>query len=533
MSPTSAERDTPLAEATFDVAPNGTYDDGTVTLTADRITVRQGNRVVERVLEDLESVAVQNQVVGGTLVSKSDTGTELLARFTQRHAVQMGYFARRADYQRALRQRVADSDGSPSGAADGHGAGGAGGTAAAVDGGGGAGAGAAGSAAGAAGREGEALREPTIPAEQVRSCPRCGRAFPDPERPVCPHCLDKRSLFLRVLSYLRGYGGLVTVIVVFMVASAALKLATPFLGGRVLFDEALAPGGRLFGQVGIIVIGMVVSQVLAIACAVVFGRLNSRVAVAIIFHLKTEIFAAMQRLSMSFFSKKQTGGLLTRVNYDTTTIQYFFHDGVPFFLVNSVQILAIGAVMAVLDWRLTILVLLPTPVIVYLTKVFFPRIWQLYSRQFRRQSILTGLVNDVFTGARVVKAFGKESMEIERFQPRNEDVYRSVLDTGRLQSILLPSLFGLMGLGSVLIWGIGGYWVMRDTVSFGTLMSFLGYLAMVYGPLQFMTNIVDWWSHSMNSAQRIFEILDTHPDVVERSEPVRIDRIDEIGRAHV
>ena len=453
--------------------------DGIVTFDGAVISVQSGSDRSEWLLSDLDEVTVENHVVGGSLVAKAGDDHELLARFTARHAAPMGYLARLATHTRET-ERDPESD----------------------------------------------KPAPSMPPTDEKTCPTCGRAYDNPERPVCTYCLDKRSVFLRVLSFLKDRRSTVFTVLALMIVAAVLKLATPFLGGRILFDETLVPEGRFYGQVGLVVLAMLFFQAASIGVAIIYGRLNTMVAVEVVFSLKRRIFEAMQRLSMSFFSRKQTGGLLTRVNYDTTFLQYFFHDGVPYLVVNSVQILTIGIVMFLLDWRLTLLVLVPTPVMIYVTSRLFPRIRQLYSRQYRRQSILTGLVNDVFTGTRVVKAFGNEEQEISRFEPRNEGVYRAVVDTGTLQSVLFPSLFALMSVGTVLIWAVGGYWILRGSISFGTLMSFLGYLGLIYGPLQFMTAVVDWWSASMNSAQRIFEVLDAVPDVREREEPVRMPEIE-------
>ncbi len=466
---------TEVTSAPFDVGDDGSFVDGLVIFDGATLSVRAGDARADWHLADLDEIAVENHVVGGSLVVKSGVEHELLARFTARHAAPMGYLARLASHT-IERSRDPESD----------------------------------------------APAPSRPPDEEKSCPICGRPYPSPERPVCNFCLDKRSVFIRVLSFLNDQRRTVFVVLSLMIVAALFKLAPPFLGGRILFDETLVPGGRFYGRVGLIVLLMVASQAASIGASIVYGRLNTMVAVGVVFSLKRKIFEAMQRLSMSFFSKKQTGGLLTRVNYDTTFLQYFFHDGIPYLVVNGVQIIAIGIVMFLLDWRLSLLVLIPTPVMVYITSRLFPRIRQLYSRQYRRQSILTGLVNDVFTGTRVVKAFGNESQEISRFEPRNDGVYRAVVDTGTLQSVLFPSLFALMSVGTVLIWAVGGYWILAGSISFGTLMSFLGYLGLIYGPLQFMTAVVDWWSSSMNSAQRIFEVLDAVPEVRERADPVRI-----------
>lgn len=356
-------------------------------------------------------------------------------------------------------------------------------------------------------------------------CPKCGLLYPDQERKVCPRCLDKRSLFARVLSFAPRYRVQIGLILACMIASSALRLVAPFFSGRVLFDEVLVAEGKYSGRIAEVVLIIAGTQLFALLISIVQGRINSSVSAEIIYDLKSEIFEAMQKLSLSFFSNKQTGNLMTRINNDAQHLQYFFHDGLPYFLVNLVSIAGIVAAMLVLDWRLAVLVLLPAPAIVYSLKHVFPRLWSLFSRRFRRRSAMNSLVNDALTGRRVVKAFGRESSEIDRFSVTNEGVFRVNVDAGRFIGTVFPVVHFVMGIGGLMVWGYGGLQVVHGSMTFGTLITFTGYIAMIYGPLEFMTQIVDWWSSCMNSAQRIFEVLDAVPDVTESPDPVRMERI--------
>jgi len=356
-------------------------------------------------------------------------------------------------------------------------------------------------------------------------CPKCGLLYPDQGRAVCPRCLDKRSLFARVLSFAPRYRVQIGLILACMVASSALRLLAPFLSGRILFDEVLVGKGRFGGRVAEAVLLIAGTQLLALLISIAQGRINSSVSAEIIYDLKSEVFYAMQRLSLSFFSNKQTGNLMTRINNDAHHLQYFFHDGLPYFVVNLVTIAGIAAAMIALDWRLALLVLLPAPAIVYVLQRVFPRLWSLFSRRFRRRSAMNSLLNDVLTGRRVVKAFGKEESEIARFSTTNDGVFRVNVDAGRFVGTVFPLVHFVMGIGGLMVWGYGGLQVAKGIMTFGTLITFTGYIGMIYGPLEFMTQIVDWWSSCMNSAQRIFEVLDAVPDVAESPNPVRMERI--------
>ncbi len=346
--------------------------------------------------------------------------------------------------------------------------------------------------------------------EAADRCPKCNRFYPDPRRPVCPRCLDRRSLFKRVLGLTPPYAAQIILMSVLMLASSQVGLLSPYLGGRVFFDEVLGAGGRYGGKLGLIVLGMFGVGLLTLLLDIWQGRVTARIAARVVFDLKTQVFAAMQNLSLKFYNQRQTGALMTRVNNDANHLQRFFLNGLPFFITNSLRLIGIVIVLVLLDWRLAALVFLPVPVIVFLTMKIRPLLWRLYTKRFRASSRLNSIVNDSLSGVRVIKAFGKEEAEIERFTQGNEWVFQVNREVGNMSSTVFPALSYFMSLGALVIWGFGGWRVMQGELTFGTLMTFTGYLGMVYGPLDFMTRVVDWWSSSMNSAQRIFEVVDSN-----------------------
>ena len=363
----------------------------------------------------------------------------------------------------------------------------------------------------------EALREQT--------CPTCGLRYPDQERAVCPRCIDKRGLFVRVLGYLRPYRRLAAVVAVTMLASTALKTATPLLSGRVLFDDVLAPAGRYHGQVLPVVLLIVAVTAAGVGAQMLYHRLNARVSVHMVYDLKSQIFTALQRLSLGFFARKQTGGLMVRVNHDSMNLSNFFIDGLPFFVVNVVQIVAIVAVMVAMQPGLALLLLLPAPAVVLIVKRLFPKLWRLFGRQHRSLAILNGVVDDSLSGVRVVKAFGQEQQEIERFKPANDEVRGAELRTQRTLATLFPSVAFLTQVGGLIVWAAGGWQVIGGSLTLGVLITFATYSALLYEPMRFMTMVVEWWSMAMNSAHRIFEVVDAVPEVAERSDPVALPHL--------
>src|SRR5690606_5503048 len=138
-------------------------------------------------------------------------------------------------------------------------------------------------------------------------------------------------------------------IVLFMLLNSVTGLVIPYLQGTVLFDQALGGTGRFAGQIALVVFLMIAFRTLSLVFGIAFGVIIAKTAAKVSFDLKTTVFSAMQRLSLNFFQKKQTGHLMTRVNNDATELQFFFVDGMSYFIVNAMNIIGITAVLLWMD----------------------------------------------------------------------------------------------------------------------------------------------------------------------------------------
>lgn len=375
-------------------------------------------------------------------------------------------------------------------------------------------------------KRGQTLEERDYKAHELpRTCPKCGSLYEDPVRKICPKCFDKRKIFFRVLSYVPKYKFQIILMLILMLISSGLNVFIPYLTGNIFYDEVLKQEGELFGKIGFIVISIAIVKLLATLISILYGRINSTFSSKVIYDLKTEIFNALQKLSLSFFNNKQTGTLMNNVNGDAMNLQYFFHDGVPYFIVNIIQFIGIFTIMMIINWKLTLLALLPIPLVTYALKKLFPILEVLYNRMFRQNSALNSIISDSINGSRVVKAFGREEAEIKRFSVVNRRSYEVNVNVNRINQTVFPLIYFFMGTSGLIIWSVGSWLVVNDQLTFGSLISFTGYIGMLLGPLEFMTRITDWWSSCMNSASRIFEILDTVPEVEEHKDATVLPNI--------
>ena len=377
-------------------------------------------------------------------------------------------------------------------------------------------------------------------------CPKCGMIYPDQERKVCPKCMDKKSIMLRVVSYFKPYKKQLAVLLLCYAATAVLNLIWPYLSGTVLYDKVLAkneaflellhlPAGRFGLALVILVVVMILTKILLQLILILQGAITAKMAPEVVAKFKSQVFEAMGRLSISFFTKRQTGGLMTRVSDDAEEISSFFIDGIPYFFINVGTILATCVIMFLLNPWLTLASIILMPVLFFISYWMMPRLWHYYGKRHRANRRLNSQMNENFTGARVVKAFGQEEQEMKRFGKNNSRVRDAELDVARYDCQFSAMYILVEDLLTFLVWAVGAAFIVSGSdMELGVLITFSGYVGQLKWPLEFMSRIIRWYTNAMNSAQRMFEIMDAVPEVKEAPNPVRPQRLrGEIELKHV
>ncbi len=356
------------------------------------------------------------------------------------------------------------------------------------------------------------------------SCPKCGTLYPDPFNAKCPRCskTKKSGIMLRLLKMSSKYKGMLLAVYIPMTLSVVMGMIVPYLSGTVLYDYVLTEGHPLYGKVlpvvGLIVLCALISTLLN----VINGIINVKLSARVVYDIKTEVFGSMQRLSLSYFLSKQTGNLMTRVNSDASSLHYFFVDGLSYMFSSVVQIIITLVVLFSLNWQLTLLCFIPIFLIVFYLKKRMRKLDVLSWRQWRRTSTLNSAISDTVKGTRVIKAFGREKQEIKRFDKVNYNLYDAQYVFNKNLATILPINTLILNAGSLLIWAFGGAQILSGVVSFGVMVSFINYIGKLHGSVQQLTNIINWWSNCMTSAQRIFEIMDAPAEVKEPENPVKL-----------
>ena len=380
-----------------------------------------------------------------------------------------------------------------------------------------------------------------------RTCPTCGRMYLDPKSRVCEHCVNKKGVMRRLMTYFMVFKKQVFVVLLCLLATTGLSLLNPIVSGTILFDQVISEptfdavtGEQLTGTMHeekyvYIWVGVLTGMaLLSMGIGIIQNRTNAYLSTRVTRNMKNDIFRAMQKLSLSYFNSNPTGKLINRVNYDAERIRSFFIDGVPYLISNVLSYIVLTILLFAINWKLTLILYAPIIPVVLILKFALPKLWKSYSHQWRRSSSMNTMMNDSLSGIRVVKAFAKEDGETSRFYNYATKLYDANLHTQKVAMFIFPIISILIAGTCHAMWGFAGFEVMGDTMTYGELTVYMGYTGMIFGPLGFFTNFTNMVTDTMNSAVRMFEVLDQVPEVVEAPDPIRLDAIEgEIVFDHV
>jgi ATP-binding cassette subfamily B protein len=377
-------------------------------------------------------------------------------------------------------------------------------------------------------------------AEQQERCPKCREIIPAYADGVCPSCLRKRQILWRLLEVARPYRWTIRAALLLTLVNAAIG-AMPGLIQKNLVDTALneQSASHLSSEQRLWNLGYWAGAfVLVILVGEFIGgvrmALLSTVGTSVTRDLRHRIYAHLHDLSLRFFAKRRTGSLITRVTSDTDRLWDFVVFGSVNFIRDILLIIAIVVIMLALNWKLALVALAPLPLVTALTwwrgrtmHRMFGRLWTYWSR-------LGAVVGDAIGGVRVVKAFAAEQQEVSRFDRRNIEYTINEQQVNRTWWQLQPIVSGTMRLGMLLVWVVGGYLVITDPSAgntLGTLVAFTFYVGQFYGPINELANSSRMVTRAASSAQRVFEVLDTPPEIYNRGDALRPDRM--VGRVEL
>ena len=358
-------------------------------------------------------------------------------------------------------------------------------------------------------------------------CKKCGAPC-KPGRDYCKEHDKKSATAIRLFKFFGGYIPQVVVVLLIMIADALVAVFIPQLSTRRLFDDVLAndagtAAAEMIKALGVLVLSIFGIRLLNAFLSSMRQFIQGTIMPSVIYDIKVKIFKAMQRLSVGFYVSNQTGSLMNRVMRDATNIYWFFIDGIPGIIISLATLIGVLVIMFVMSPKLSLVVLLLTPLI-YVLLFFGEKLFMtLHHKTWVYNARVSSMVSDNIAGQRDIKAFAKEDDEYKRFDKVSGDYRKAELKLALTEATVFPIAEIAVLVLSACVLGMGGVMVAKDEITVGTLLSYMVYLVMLREPFDFLSWVFNWWSRCADSAQRVFEIVDSDAEIKEKPDAVTLE----------
>ncbi len=323
------------------------------------------------------------------------------------------------------------------------------------------------------------------------------------------------DLLKRVLTYSRPYRWHLTGMLVLILITTGTALLMPLIFRRMI--DYTIPAGNV-PQLALLALALLFIPAFNGGINVLQRQLNARVGEGVVYDLRVALFAHLQRMSLRFFTNTKVGEMMSRLNNDVVGAQNAISNTIVGIVTNFIQAFAVLSVMLALEWHLTLISAVILPLFILAARQLGTRLRDISREQMEANAQMNAMVFETLNigGALLVKLFGRREVEADRFAERA----RAVRDTGVRRAVTGSIFFVIIGLvsavGTALVYGIGGYLVMQNAFTIGTIVAFGAYLTTLYGALQSLANAPVDFATSMVSFERVFEVIDLPMDIVEK-----------------
>jgi len=330
------------------------------------------------------------------------------------------------------------------------------------------------------------------------------------------------KILKRLFLFITPYWKTLLLSAILLLALTVLELIPPLLQRAIVDDVIVACDPTRLGVfLGALVVAYALRELVRAGDLYIRHALGER----FILDLRVRLYAYLQRLSLSFFERTSTGELMSRVTNDVNALEHFVTHGSALTAVDLLRLVGAVVVLLLLDWRLALLVLLPVPVLAVALRYFNTRIRPIYRRVRDRLGDINARLQDNLSGIRVVQAFGQEERELERFTVESENYYQARVQGIRYWSTFFPAMGFVASMGAVIVLGAGAMMVVRGELSLGTLVAFLSYITSFYQPINRLTEIDNVFQQAIAAGERIFELLDTTPEIQDAPDAIELPHV--------
>ncbi len=376
--------------------------------------------------------------------------------------------------------------------------------------------------------------EKYFPAANV--CPKCGRAYRQGSE-TCLNCIDTKRMAKRLWDVAKPYKWLIFASMALFVIISLLGLVTPRLTRDITNDFILNAeilSDKYWWVKYLIAIGMILlTQLITRGLSSIRNWTLVIAGNKVVHNLRGIVFEKIQRLSIARISKRTSGELMNRVSSDTARIRMFIVNQIPRLLEQILLFIVVGTAFFIYDWRLALLVILPTPLIALAFSLFRGIMGKLFRRSWERSAQSNAVLHDIFSGIRVVKSYGTEHREAKRFEEYAKAEKDTQLKIETKWAWINPLLQFFIGFGEFFILFYVGDAILGGEMALADMAMFSSYASMLYTPLQFLAGFPRQIMMAMTSVTKVFEIIDEPEDIVDAKDAQDIEIKGEVSIKNV
>lgn len=334
------------------------------------------------------------------------------------------------------------------------------------------------------------------------------------------------NMYKRIFFQVRAQWGLMAVAVGSIIAVSLLQLVIPRLSQFTI--DSIIPG-RHFGMLVWVGLGIMATALLL----AVFNYMSSLTVATVgqksVFDLRNQLYRHLQTLDIGFYDRNRTGDLMSRVTSDVGMLQQLVSSGMMSVVTDMVTFIAVALYMLWMDWQLTLIILVTFPLMIATTRFFSKRIRAAFKKIQESVAEVTNHLQDTLSSIRLMKSFATEDYESKRFAERSGTNMSSNLAAVKLRAVYEPTIDMLTFIGMAAVLIFGAVQTMHDALTVGQIVAFLSYLRLLQNPIRRVSRTLNTIQQSAASYDRIMEVLDTKPQVVEKENAIELHRL----RGHV
>jgi ABC-type multidrug transport system fused ATPase/permease subunit len=318
------------------------------------------------------------------------------------------------------------------------------------------------------------------------------------------------NVYQRLFDEIRPHWKIALAAVGFSIAMAVLEIAPSLLTQELIDEGIMKYNLHKIYQTAIILLLMLAGRTVTFYLRMSY---SGRLAQIVLYQLRTRLYEHLQKLSLSFFSNRRTGQIMSRVTSDVSVLQQFIIEGIRESLVNILKLVLIAGILFWFNPLLALVTLIPTLPLAWGTRAFSRRIKTRYRTMSRRLADMNSILSDTLSGIQVVQVFGQEEKEAGKFRSKSGEYQTAGISSNHLQAIFFPGVTFAFGLGQVIVWMWGGHEVVHHRLTPGGLVMFSSLVAQFYAPVQVLSQMSNLLASTAASGERVYEILDTEPEI--------------------